>query len=108
MVWLFEKWHATVAGPHRRHAFRAQFEMLFENRIRRHRPGHSAHPVCRSLAIFQYVAEMATKAAEYKATRRYSMPIGEKAIANRAGRAHGQWMHNHSAGAELFAKAGQA
>jgi hypothetical protein len=34
--------------------------------------------------------------------------IGEKAIANRAGRAHGNAMHNHSAGAGLFAKAGQA
>jgi hypothetical protein len=34
--------------------------------------------------------------------------IGEKAIAHRAGRAHGQPMHNNGAGAELFAKAGRA
>jgi hypothetical protein len=52
--------------------------------------------------------EMATKAAEYKAMRRYSASMGEKAIANRAERAHGQPMHNNSAGAKLFAKAGQA
>jgi hypothetical protein len=34
--------------------------------------------------------------------------MGEKAIANRTGRAHGKSMHNNGAGAELFAKAGQA
>jgi hypothetical protein len=34
--------------------------------------------------------------------------IGEKAIANQAERAHGQPMHNNSAGAGLFAEAGQA
>jgi hypothetical protein len=51
---------------------------------------------------------MATKATEYKAMWCYSSSMGEKAIANRAGRAHGQSMHNISAGAELFTKAGRA
>jgi hypothetical protein len=51
---------------------------------------------------------MATKAAEYKVNAVLFDAIGEKAIANRAGRAHGQPMHNNSAGAESFAEAGQA
>ena len=42
---------------------------------------------------------MATKAAEYKATPAYSTestPIREKAIANRAERAHGQSMSENA------------
>jgi len=50
---------------------------------------------------------MATKAAKYKATRRLfdlTPQSREKAIANRAKRAHGKRMHNNSVGAGLFAK----
>jgi hypothetical protein len=82
--------------------------MRFENMTRRYRGGLFPYPVCRSLAIFQYVTNMVTKAAEYKTMQCYSALMGEKAIANRAGRAHGQSMHNNSAGAEPFAKAGRA
>jgi hypothetical protein len=48
---------------------------------------------------------MATKADEYKVTQPLFGAIGEKAIANQTERAHGQPMHNNSAGATLFAKA---
>ncbi len=57
--------------------------------------------------LFPGSAEMATKAAEYKATRRLfdlTLQSREKAIANRAKRAHGKRMHNISVGAGLFAK----
>jgi hypothetical protein len=52
-------------------------------------------------------AEMATKAAEYKARRGLfdlTPPTREKAIANRTKRAHGKRMHNNGVGAGLFAK----
>src|SRR6266487_3839603 len=57
--------------------------------------------------LFRRSAEMATKATEYKATRGLfdlTLQSREKAIANRAKRAHGRCMHNTSVGAELFAK----
>jgi hypothetical protein len=47
------------------------------------------------------------KAAQYKASRGLfdlTLPIPEKAIANRAKRAHGSCMHNNRVGAELSAK----
>ena len=50
---------------------------------------------------------MATNAAEYKASRRLFgryRGFREKAVANRAKRAHGERMHTNSAGAELSAK----
>jgi hypothetical protein len=54
------------------------------------------------------IAQMATIAAEYKATRwlfrrRHRR---EKAMANRTKRAHGEGMHNHRDGADLFMKDG--
>jgi hypothetical protein len=52
---------------------------------------------------------MATNAAEYKASRRLFgryRHFNEKAIANRAKRAHGEGMHNNSAGADRPAKDG--
>jgi hypothetical protein len=57
--------------------------------------------------MFRRTAQMATKAAEYKARRwlfdrRYR--FREKAIANRAKRAHGECMHNNSAATERSAK----
>jgi hypothetical protein len=67
------------------------------------RPIRSANP----WNLFRRSAEMATRAAEYKATRRLfdlTLQSREKAIANRTKRAHGKRMHNNSVGAGLFAK----
>lgn len=59
------------------------------------------------MKLFRRTAEMATKALEYKARRRFldrCGRFGEKAIANRTKRAHGECMHNDGIGAKLSAK----
>jgi hypothetical protein len=87
--------------------FRAQFEMLFEKSIRGRRPGHSAEPVL-ELWQFSVPDRGGDESNRIQGNAALFDAIGEKAIANCAGRAQGKSMQNNSAGAELFAKAGQA
>jgi hypothetical protein len=79
----------------------------FERSIRGHRP---VNPPIRSADLSQFSVhrEDGDESRQMQGNAAFFDAIGEKAIANRAGRAHGQPMHNNSAGAELFAKADQA
>ena len=74
--------------------------------------GHAADPARSSMKLlFRRSAEMATKPAQFKrrgclfeCSRRFC----ENIVANRVKRAHGEAMHNFSAGAEPPAKDGEA
>jgi hypothetical protein len=68
------------------------------------RPGRDARFACRWPEMSADGGEMATKAAEYKATLfDQSRPSREKAIANCPERAHDKSMHKNQVGPELCA-----
>ena len=72
---------------------------------------HATDPARSSKFLFQCIAKMATKPTQIK-RRGCSFErqrwFCENIMANRVKRAHGQAMHNFSAGAEPLAKDGEA